>query len=954
MTISQDSTFIKFLQSRKAERGQPCTMTGMDKKMPGRWMITDSDYPMFFDELHNYLFTKQLRPIGLVETRRPDKVAPLLVDLDFKYPSTSNLHRKFNETHIVKFVQELASTLNKFYNLTSYEPRFFVSLRPKPYTPRNGDQVVKDGIHIICPDIVLPAECQLAIRTYMLRNNVIEESFAGTGYINSEKDIYDDSIASGRNGWFFYGESKPDIDPYLIYKVYNMNPEDETISEDTTEYTERELLEMFSIRHNLCEPIENFRKEMKREWEELKKPLAPTKMAATPEPIRGGGAGGPDIDDADAETVVETVVDTVSERIPAWLRVKPDPLQIEQAKRIALECLSAERMNNYDSWLKVGWCLRNIDSSPEMFKVYMDCSAKSPKAKFNNIAELRSKWDNNWGRTEEQKIMLTLHSLHAWALEDNPEQHKKIVDDDIINEIMFSPITETHTAKLLHKIYKGRYVSCLDVGRQAAWFEFKNHVWKEIAKAVPLRIAIHETFANLVNQASQRFKLNIQFIDDNGKDLKNNDQLRRYKEILDWNMQLNKTKPKDNIMRECEYIFHQERFWLNLNKNPYLVGCANGIIDLRGSDPENPRVEFRRGYADDCVSFQAGVVDEHPAIEYKPWNPEDPINEELDDFFAKVFPRPDLRKYVWRLLASCLEGQNKEQRFYFWLGMGGNGKSKLQTLMQLTLGEYADDLMAQALTRRRADADKPNPELKRLIGKRFIALQEPDPDEPLNTSVMKQMSGEDHLIIRGLHEAPISIKIAGKMHLMANKLPPIHQFDDGVARRILDSVIPFESRFVDPSNPDLNPAKHVYPRDYELDKKLIRWRNVFFSRLVHIYQTEYLKFGLGTIPAIVSAKGREYLEAFNSYAKFRNDCIRKTAATIGHETSLIEIQRAYSIWQRESGTRKLAPQDLKNSLENDFDKADIKGAKIIWKHIRVFMSPEEAIAFDNECEESKL
>ena len=49
----------------------------------------------------------------------------------------------------------------------------------------------------------------------------------------------------------------------------------------------------------------------------------------------------------------------------------------------------------------------------------------------------------------------------------------------------------------------------------------------------------------------------------------------------------------------------------------------------------------------------------------------------LDDFLRKVFPLEEVREYTLRFLASCLSGDIREEKFYFWTGCGGNGKSRL-------------------------------------------------------------------------------------------------------------------------------------------------------------------------------------------------------------------------------------------------------------------------------------
>ena len=57
-----------------------------------------------------------------------------------------------------------------------------------------------------------------------------------------------------------------------------------------------------------------------------------------------------------------------------------------------------------------------------------------------------------------------------------------------------------------------------------------------------------------------------------------------------------------------------------------------------------------------------------------------------------------VRNYVLRFLSSCLSGEVKEEKFYFWTGTGGNGKSKLIELLSLALGDYCKSLNVSYLT----------------------------------------------------------------------------------------------------------------------------------------------------------------------------------------------------------------------------------------------------------------
>ncbi len=320
------------------------------------------------------------------------------------------------------------------------------------------------------------------------------------------------------------------------------------------------------------------------------------------------------------------------------------------------------------------------------------------------------------------------------------------------------------------------------------------------------------------------------------------------------------------------------------------------------------------------------------------------INEEIDEFFEKVFPRADLRAYMWRLLASCLEGDNTEQCFYVWRGVGGNGKSMLVELMIMTMGDYAVSLQTTAMTRKRPESGAANPDIMSVKCKRFIYLQEPDEREPINTSRMKQFTGGDMVEARGMYQDQTRFKIMGKLHMMCNTLPPIQSMDVGTWRRV--RVIPFISKFVGPEKAyEINPEKHVYPRDDGLKHRMKRWRGVFLSRLVHVYETEYLRTGLAPVPAVVMEASDSYKETFDVFAKFEKAFIRRGEAAAGAETPAADFWRAYQLWHGEFGTGpKLSQPDFNKRLEDTLGEPE--GKKRIFRHVLVFMNEQAVDEFD--------
>ena len=315
---------------------------------------------------------------------------------------------------------------------------------------------------------------------------------------------------------------------------------------------------------------------------------------------------------------------------------------------------------------------------------------------------------------------------------------------------------------------------------------------------------------------------------------------------------------------------------------------------------------------------------------------------EIMDFFTKIFPRPELREYLLTLMASCLEAANREQAYYFMTGSGGNGKSKLVELMRYTLGDYLTSLSTTALTRKRPDSGAANPDIIKVKNKRMIIMQEPDSNEPLNTSRMKQFSGEDDVEARGLFQDQETFKITGKLFMSCNKLPPIHTMDNGTWRRI--RVIPFEARFVDPGDTSYDPSKYVFYKDFTLDTKLKSWRQSFFSLLVHYYETRYLRGGLNP-PPVVMQVSNQYKYNHDSFAKFFESCVRKEPEA--EEITLTKVYKAYTAWYTNlagASGKKVSADEFKTSLQ---DKLNVAITKSI-RGIKLFVSEEEAEEFDKQ------
>ena len=264
-----------------------------------------------------------------------------------------------------------------------------------------------------------------------------------------------------------------------------------------------------------------------------------------------------------------------------------------------------------------------------------------------------------------------------------------------------------------------------------------------------------------------------------------------------------------------------------------------------------------------------------------------------------------LLHYVLTLLSSCLEGQNREQRFYIMQGRGSNGKSMIQTLMRYAFGDYQTSLQTTALTRKRPESGAANPDMIVTKCKRYIYMGEPDQNEKINTSRMKQLSGEDIVEARGLFSDQEKFKMMGKMFLACNDLPPVSSMDDGTWRRIV--TIPHLATFVNPGKPT-NAELNIYVKDLHLEQKLRKWRTAFLSLLVHYYETSYLVGGLQE-PECVTAASNKYKQDNDSFAAFLGDnfVLEPGAGPININT----VKEIYKEWDRtQLGRTKLNQKQI--------------------------------------------
>eukprot|EP00798_Chlamydomonas_sp_ICE-L_P029861 gene29861-biopygen11591 len=876
----------RFLSQRRVHKGDEFTHTGMGggrSCSAGSYYISASDQEDFH-RLYREAVNAGAPDLSLTEKHR--HIGPVVIDLDLRLDSGCIGGGRASPDKSIVDIRSLAPQICKIYLQRIREfvdaprIRFFVMSRSKaPMLFKSG--VLKDGLHIIVPDIVTRTEVQ-----YLLRQKVLDDLSALfsthiPGLLSRIEDVVDEAVIE-KNNWMMYGSRKPGATPYTVHSVLEWDSVS-SLAEVPIAEDEQHLSDILSIRNKYTES------ELREDsLDEV------TVFSRTRE---------------HRNRMRETIQNVVMQEDDC----RNNHVSADEFLRISqiVMMLSPARADCYNEWVRVGWCLRNIDH--RLLDKWEEFSQQSPKYVNTECARLWNKMRTGG---------LGIGTLHMWAKHDNPEAYLNLIRNDLHSLIMQSSNgTHYDVARVVHHMYRYDYV-CASI-KMRIWYEFRNHRWHETDSAYTLRGKISTEVVSEYTRAT----MNIQSMSLTVDESEQKRLIELAHKLTAVSLQLKKTAFKDNVMRECCELFMVEKFCDLLDSNCSLVGFENGVYDLE-------RFEFRDGRPDDYISFSTGCA-------YTPFHRDHPVVAEINKFFAQTHPREDVRTYLLRTLADCLSGHIRYERMNVWTGSGSNGKSITISLMEKSLGDYCCKFPVTLLTRQRAASNAATSEIARAKGRRFGVLQEPCENEHLNIGLMKELSGGDTIQCRELYKPPVEWKPQFKLFLQCNHLPSVPSDDGGTWRRI--RVIEFKSKFVPKPSPD---HPNEFPMDLELSSKLEHWKEHFVSMLINTYTAT---FGQALEePEPVMACTHQYQRDNDHLADFVDKCVEKVEEdTVSAETLTLDAAfDEWKIWNKaESDGITGATKIRRGAMNKYLDQAlrtkgiRVKGVGIVYEGFRL-IEPE--------------
>lgn len=626
---NKETSIIKFLNSEcRVKTGEEYTHTAIANPC-GSFYIDESN-PDIVKKFYLYYKSTMKKGKHIYLTEKHNAISPILIDLDFKFDinNSNALHRDYTGINatITDICKLYAKEIYNYIDIDIFE--MYVQRRPDPVVAKHN---IKDGIHIIIPDVVTNPAVQ-----YIIRTKVLESCTAIFDKIkditNDYNDIIDKAVIE-KNNWQMYGSTKPDFEPYKVFKIYKFTKTsrdivmiDVNIKEDHTEY-----VELFSIRNKHIESkINSFKK---KEVDEYIKFLE-QRVIKENNLLQGSINHCQNICD-DIETV-----------------------------KLLINILDVKRADKYEDWIRVAWCLRNIDHRliDEWHNFSKKCDGKYDEYACNKI----------WNQIK--KTGLTTGSLHYWAKNDNPVEYKRIMDTNVNNLIdkCVKP-SEYDIARVVFAMYKNKYI-CSSI-KNNTWWEYKEHRWQRTDCGVELRKALSSIVYDKFTMRIKDFASSaLEYDSESDERSKLNKKIADMLSIID---KLKRSSFKDNIMKECRDFFYEKGFEEKLDSNINLIGFNNGVYDFSS-------LEFRQGKPDDYISLSTH-------INYDIYEDNDVRILQIKEFFEKIFINEAVRKNVITNIATSLHGSTKHQRFNLWTGSGCFAKDT-KILMYDGSSKYIQDI----------------------------------------------------------------------------------------------------------------------------------------------------------------------------------------------------------------------------------------------------------------------
>lgn len=400
------------------------------------------------------------------------------------------------------------------------------------------------------------------------------------------------------------------------------------------------------------------------------------------------------------------------------------------------------------------------------------------------------------------------------------------------------------------------------------WFIWDGHRWKPDTDGLAYRLALR------LAKARWNRAFNIP-------------EPKEQKSAVSWARRSRTFRTLEGTLRSASKVEPVADEGTNWDRNPWLLGVRDGVVDLKTGSR-------RAGLPEDRIT-KVSPVSFGPTAECPRWM----------QFLGEVFLEDQaLIDYVHKAVGYTLTGDTREQCFFLCYGGGQNGKSKFTKILSSLLGRELTttlDFDSLSLT------DRPKYELADVEGARLVLAQENERRVELSSKIVKQLTGGDLISARQIRERTRRFEPIAKIWLATNHKPIIRDMTEGMWRRIKE--IPFNARFVIGKNADQG-----------LEEKLL----AELSGILNWALTGCIKWqqeGLEPPKAVLDAVQEYREESDKALAFIKGKCIFDPTFRV----SAADLQAAYNNWLNANP----------NAPPYDALTASLRGRSCVCKNVRM-------------------
>jgi putative DNA primase/helicase len=263
-------------------------------------------------------------------------------------------------------------------------------------------------------------------------------------------------------------------------------------------------------------------------------------------------------------------------------------------------------------------------------------------------------------------------------------------------------------------------------------------------------------------------------------------------------------------------------------------------------------------------------------------------------FVEEVLPDPDSRRLLQEVFGYCLTYDLSQQKFFLFLGDGGNGKGVITRILRTLLGD--ENVSTVPLTH---------------LGKRFYLVgtmgklvnlcNEVDNARDLDEAIIKQFTGEDPMLFERKYKEVFSALPTAKLIISGNAWLPFRDRSEGMWRRFVPLHFPVnipESRQNKNLKGDLLPElSGIFNWAVE---GLCRLRQQDRFTMPPVSQTLVVQFRVEANNALrfleesTAENGNGYVGTVTLYTRYRDWCVTNGHQALDHNDFVREVMRKYS------------------------------------------------------------